>query len=47
MWNRGEQSRVDAVEMSYLRGACGVTRWDGVSNEACMKGVVWEARQME
>ncbi len=23
-----------AVEMSYLRGACGVNRWDGVSNES-------------
>ncbi len=22
-----------AVEMSYLRGACGVSRWDGLSNE--------------
>ncbi len=21
-----------AVEMSYLRGACGVNRWDGLSN---------------
>ncbi len=25
--------RVQAVEMSYLRGACGVSRWDGLSNE--------------
>ena len=32
-WNRAQQSRVRAVEMSYLRGACGVTRWDGESNE--------------
>ena len=24
----GQQSRVRAVEMSYLRGACGVTRWE-------------------
>ncbi len=23
-----------AVEMSYLRGACGVTRWDEESNES-------------
>ncbi len=23
-----------AVEMSYLRGACGVTRWDGERNES-------------
>ncbi len=33
-WNRAQQSRVRAVEMSYLRGACGVTRWDGESNES-------------
>ncbi len=33
MWNRAQQSRVCAVEMSYLRGACGVTRWEGESNE--------------
>ncbi len=32
-WNRAQQSRVHAVEMSYLRGAYGVTRWDGESNE--------------
>ncbi len=25
-WNRVQQSRVCGVEMSYLRGACGVTR---------------------
>ncbi len=23
-----------AVEISYVRGACGVTRWDGESNES-------------
>ncbi len=34
MWNRVQQSRVCAVEMSYLRGACGATRWDGESNES-------------
>ncbi len=34
MWNRAQQLRVCAVEMSYLRGACGVTRWDGESNES-------------
>ncbi len=28
------ESGVCAVEMSYLRGACGVTRWDGESNES-------------
>ncbi len=33
-WNGAQQSRVRAVEMSYLRGACGVTRWDGLSNES-------------
>ena len=33
-WNRAQQSRVRAVEMRYLRGACGVTRWDGESNES-------------
>ncbi len=33
MWNRAQQARVHAVEMSYPREACGVTRWDGESNE--------------
>ncbi len=33
-WNGSQQSRVCAVEMSYLRGACGVSRWDGLSNES-------------
>ncbi len=33
-WSRAQQLRVRAVEMSYLRGACGVNRWDGVSNES-------------
>ncbi len=32
-WNGAQQSRVRAVEMSYLRGACGVSRWDGLKNE--------------
>ncbi len=27
------QSRVQAVEMSYMRGACGLSRWDRESNE--------------
>ncbi len=26
--------RVHSVEMTYQRGACGVNRWDGVSNES-------------
>ncbi len=25
-WNAAEQSRIRAVEMSYMRGACGVSR---------------------
>ncbi len=33
-WSRAQQSRVHAVEMSCLGGACGVNRWDGVSNES-------------
>ncbi len=33
-WNRAQQSRVHAVELSYQRGACGVTRWEGDSNES-------------
>ncbi|KAK3893665.1 hypothetical protein Pcinc_002527 [Petrolisthes cinctipes] len=33
-WSRAHQSRIGAVEMSYLRGACGLTRWDGESNES-------------
>ncbi len=33
-WNGAQQSRVRTVEMSYLRGACGVSRWDGLSNES-------------
>ncbi len=32
-WNGAQQSRVRAAE-SYLRGACGVSKWDGVSNES-------------
>ncbi len=32
-WNGTQQSRVHAVEISFLRGACGVSRWDGLSNE--------------
>ncbi len=33
-WNKTQQSRVGAVEMSYLKGACGVTKQDGESNES-------------
>ena len=47
-WNKAQQSRVRAVEMSYPRGACGVTRRECESNESvnercgmgpCAKGV--------
>ncbi len=33
-WNRAQPARVQAVEMSYLRGACGVRRWDGEGNKS-------------
>ncbi len=33
-WHGAQQSRGRALEMSYLRGACGVSRWDGLSNES-------------
>ncbi len=33
-WNGVHQLRVHAVEMSYLRGVCEVSRWDGLSNES-------------
>ncbi len=32
-WNERQRSRVQAVEMSYLRSACGVSRMDGMINE--------------
>ncbi len=33
-WNESQRSRVQAVEMSYLRSACGVSRMDGMRNES-------------
>ncbi len=33
-WNRAQQSRVRAVEMSHLSGACRMTRCDGERNES-------------
>ncbi len=33
-WNASQRSRVQAVEISYLRSACGVSRMDGMSNES-------------
>ncbi len=32
-WNAAQESRLQAVEMSYMWGACGVSRGDGRSNE--------------
>ena len=32
-WNESQRSRIQAVEMSYLRTACGVSRVDSESNE--------------
>ncbi len=32
--NGAQQSRACAVEMSYQRGACRVTRWEGENNES-------------
>ena len=31
---QGQQSRVCVVKISYLRGVCSVTRWEGESNES-------------
>ena len=45
-WNRAQQSRVRGVEMSYLRVACGVARWDDEAMKASMRGVVWELMQI-
>ncbi len=33
-WNENQRSRVQAVEMSYLRSACGVNRMNGMRNES-------------
>ncbi len=33
-WNGTHQSRVRAVEMSYLKEACEMSRWDGLNNES-------------
>ncbi len=35
-WNESQRFRVQAVEMSYLRSACGVSRMDRMSNECVM-----------
>ncbi len=33
-WNEGQKSRIQADEMSYQRGACGLNRMDGESNKS-------------
>ncbi len=33
-WNESQRSRVQAVEVSYLRTECSVSRMDGMSNES-------------
>ena len=33
-WNRAQQSRACDVEISYLRRACGMTRWEGENKES-------------
>ncbi len=35
--SRSQQYRVTAVEISYLRGACGETRWEGEDNGSVYK----------
>lgn len=39
--NRIWYSRMHSVEMSFLRGTCGVTRWNGESNESMYRVVEW------
>lgn len=34
MWNVEQQSQIHAMEMSYIRGACGVSGWNEESNES-------------
>ena len=34
VWNEGQRSRIQAVERSYLRGACSLSRMDGETNES-------------
>ncbi len=34
VWNESQRSGIEAVEMSYLRNACGMRRMDGESNES-------------
>ncbi len=32
VWNQSQRSKIQAVEMSYFRGGCGVNRMNGESN---------------
>ena len=41
-WNRAPQSRVRAVGMSHLRGACGVPNARVRVMKVCMKHVAWD-----
>ncbi len=40
-WNGVQQLRVRAVEMSYLRGACRVSRWDECVREMWHERLCW------
>ncbi len=40
VWNVARQSQIHAVEMSNIRGACGVSRWNRKSNEMLMQVLV-------
>ncbi len=33
VWNHSQRLKIQAVEINYLRGGCGVNRMDGESNE--------------
>ena len=44
-WNAAEQSKIRAVEMTYLRPDAGVTRLDNVMN-MYMKVMEWQRRQL-
>ncbi len=33
-WNKCQRSRIQALEVSYLRGGCGVSRMDATNNES-------------
>ena len=45
-WNKAQESRVCAVEMGYLRGACVVTRGRARTIEVCMKDETWKIVQV-